>query len=170
MKERERERENHQQSISDDFLSLFLYQIKRRLRLRSLSERILISSDDTRKELFWDVIMYGCDRDELALPQRVGLDADKAVGEGKQGVVLASADVLACVVAGTSLPHQDVARLDQFPVLFLDAQPLSDGISAVLRATSSMLGGPTHRHRHPSSRQHRRRSTHGQPHCQHPNR
>src|SRR5690606_7468500 len=84
---------------------------------------------------------------------RLGVDADLLAGLapplkhhvpvdlGKQGVVLAQADVDAGMNARPPLAHEDAAGRHLLAAEPLDAQPLGDAVPSVLGAATALLGG-----------------------------
>src|SRR5688572_12975817 len=59
------------------------------------------------------------------------VEADRAVAQGEQRVVLAGADVDAGVEAAADLAHEDVARAHDLAAELLDATSLGLGVAAV---------------------------------------
>ena len=92
------------------------------LRLRDFSPARLTRKRATRLAL---------DADELAETAAIA-KYDDAGDLGEQRVVLAAADVLAGLVDGAALPHQDGAARHHFAAEGLHAQALGIGIAPVL--------------------------------------
>src|SRR5258708_18055166 len=76
--------------------------------------------------------------DELALAAAVA-EFDHAGDFGKQGVVLASSDVVAGLHAGAALAHDDRAPRHQLPAEGLHPQPLRIRIAPVLGTAESFF-------------------------------
>ena len=64
---------------------------------------------------------------------RLLAELDDAVGQGKQGVVLADADVDARMVLGAALTHEDVASNALLTTKDFYTQPFALGLTSVLR-------------------------------------
>src|ERR1051325_4516961 len=78
------------------------------------------------------------DADELAEPSALP-EHDHAGYAGKQGVVLADADVFAGFEAGAALPDQDGASGYELPPERLYAEPLRIRIAPVFRTAKTFL-------------------------------
>src|ERR1700688_1450997 len=69
------------------------------------------------------------------------LELDLALGQGKERVVAADADIGAGVEFGAALAHEDVARDDDLAAELLDAEPPAGGVAAVAGAAACFLVG-----------------------------
>lgn len=67
------------------------------------------------------------------------LKLDFSVDEGIKGVILADADIFACVNRSAALSDNDIARNDSLTVSLLDAKALGLTVSAVLGGTDALL-------------------------------
>src|SRR5699024_6419703 len=73
------------------------------------------------------------------LASALGAEGDRPRRQGEEGVVLATADVVAGVELGAALTHEDLARVDGLPTETLDAESLGVGIAPVLGAGRVLL-------------------------------
>jgi len=64
---------------------------------------------------------------------------NQSVYQSVEGVVLANANVLAGVVLGAALAHDDVSGCGWLAAVNLDAQSLAVGFASVLRTTDALL-------------------------------
>src|SRR5687767_8477259 len=71
---------------------------------------------------------------QLAVAKR-----DGAGGQRKQGVILADADILARIIFGAALAHDDVAGEDRLAAELLHAKPLALGVAAVAGRAACFL-------------------------------
>src|SRR5690348_3866911 len=76
--------------------------------------------------------------DELAAELAVA-ERDAAFGQRKEGVVLAHADIVARIIFGAALAHDDVAGEDSLAAELLHAEPLALRVATVARRTACFL-------------------------------
>src|SRR6266542_1493330 len=67
------------------------------------------------------------------------LEADHAVDQGKQGIVVGAAHVLPGMKLGAALAHQDAARRDHLAAVALDAEILGVAVAAVAARADALL-------------------------------
>ena len=79
----------------------------------------------------------GDDVDDATTARRTELHDARA--EREEGVVLATADIIAGVEVGAPLAHDDLARADDLAAETLDAEPLSVGVPTVPGARCTLL-------------------------------
>src|SRR5690606_14462207 len=65
---------------------------------------------------------------------RPAAELDTPLDEGEEGVVAAHADIVAGVVLGAALAHQDIAGEHGLVAVALDAEAASGGVAPVARA------------------------------------
>src|SRR5262249_5398266 len=70
---------------------------------------------------------------------RRGVERDRALDEGEDGVVAAQSDIVARMELGAALAHDDVAGHDDLAAEALDAEAASLGIAAVARGAAGFL-------------------------------
>src|SRR5438874_13663633 len=67
------------------------------------------------------------------------VEFNDALGESKQSIVSATADVPARQIAGAALTDDDAARLNYLAAVYLDAQPLAVRITPVAAGALTFL-------------------------------
>src|SRR5690606_38900265 len=85
------------------------------------------------------LLLAGLDADDVLAQRASHGEADLAVDECIQRVVLAQADVLAGMEARAALAHDDRARGDRLAAVDLHTEHLRVGIAAVARGTAALL-------------------------------
>jgi len=86
----------------------------------------------------WCDLRAGHDIDDATSAVRSELDG--AGCESEQGVVLASAHVVAWVEVGATLAHDDLAGVDQLATEALHAKALGIGVAAVTGTGNALFG------------------------------
>src|SRR5262245_7695698 len=72
-------------------------------------------------------------------PVALGGELDAALGQGKQGVIIAHAHVRARVPAGAALAHQNIASKNALTAVALDPEPSARGVAAVARGAACLF-------------------------------
>src|SRR5690348_633997 len=70
-----------------------------------------------------------------------GVETDLPVGEGEERMVAAEADILAWVIGGAPLPHEDVAGEHDLAAELLHPEAAAFGVASVARRTACFLMG-----------------------------